>query len=248
MRKYLELFTNGFDETIDVKTKPENKPYIGYSLTEGKVAYTAAPKPADPNTYVTFTAEEDGSSIGLESLSTNQTLEYSTDTINWNTFDAATNIPLNNGDKVYVRGILSADNTLSNYTNFKMTGKIAASGNCNVIWNYEDLNAPLKKYCGLRMFKNCTSLTTIPVLPATELVEYCYNSMFYGCTSLTTVLELPATTLARSCYSSMFSYCTSLTTAPELPATTLAEECYRDMFKNCTSLTAAPKLPATELV
>jgi hypothetical protein len=105
MKKYLELFINGFDETIDVKTKPENKPYIGYSLTEGKVAYTVIPK-----SYVTFTAEEDGSSIGLYKLSTYQTLEYSTDTTTWNTFDTTTNVPLNNGDKVYVRGILSADN------------------------------------------------------------------------------------------------------------------------------------------
>jgi hypothetical protein len=97
---------------------------------------------------LTFTAEEDGSSIGLAKLSTNQTLEYSIDTVTWNTFDTTTNIYLNNGDKVYVRGILSADNTSSDYTQFNMSGKIAASGNCNAIWNYEDLNAPLKACCG----------------------------------------------------------------------------------------------------
>ena len=91
------------------------------------------------NPYVTFTAQKDNSSIGLAKLSTNQTLEYSTDTITWSTFDKTTNIPLNNGDKVYVRGMLSADNTSSNYTQFKMTGKIAAFGNCNTIWNYQDL-------------------------------------------------------------------------------------------------------------
>ena len=45
MRKYLELFINGFDETITDKIKVENKPYIGYSLTEGKLAYTVVPKP-----------------------------------------------------------------------------------------------------------------------------------------------------------------------------------------------------------
>ena len=39
--------------------------------------------------YVTFTAQEDNSSIGLTKLSTNQTLEYSTDTVTWNIFDTS---------------------------------------------------------------------------------------------------------------------------------------------------------------
>lgn len=201
------------------------------------------------NHYVTFTAEEDNSSVGLAALSTYQTLEYSTDTTTWNTFDTTTNIPLNNGDKVYVRGVLSADNTESNCTQFKMSGKIAASGNCNALWNYEDLNAPLKAYCGKNMFRGCTSLTTAPELPATILAVNCYDSMFRGCTSLTTVPEvLPATTLVPVCYYNMFSECTSLTTTPELPATTLSMYCYKFMFYKCTSLTTAPELPATTLV
>jgi hypothetical protein len=198
--------------------------------------------------YVTFKAEEDNSSIGLKILSTNQTLEYSTDTTTWNTFDTTTNISLNNGDKVYVRGMLSSDNDdEENYTQFKMTGKIAASGNCNAIWNCEDLNTPLKKYCGYYMFAGCTSLVTAPELPATTLARSCYSWMFYNCTSLTTAPVLSATTLADSCYSYMFQNCTSLVTAPELPATELAPYCYYRMFCACTSLTIAPELPATEL-
>lgn len=197
--------------------------------------------------YVTFTAEENNSSIGLAKLSTKQTMEYSTDTITWNTFDTTTNISLNNGDKVYVRGILNADNTSSNYTKFTMSGKIAASGNCNAIWNYQDLNAPLKKYCGYCMFSSCAALTDAPELPATTLTDYCYNSIFYKCTSLVTAPKLPATTLAQYCYRQMFSYCTSLTKAPELPATTLANYCYGSMFLGCTSLVQVPELPATTL-
>ena len=60
--------------------------------------------------------------------------------------------------------------------------------------------------------------------------------MFSRCTSLTTVPALPATTLAHGCYQNMFFGCTSLTTAPELPAETLADYCYADMFGDCTSL------------
>ena len=246
MSKYLEYFMGAFDASVAEKIKPKNKPYVAYSKTEG-VIYTVIPEPVVYDPYVTFTAEEDNSSIGLNKLSTNQTLEYSTDTTTWNTFDTTTNIPLNNGDKVYVRGVLSADNTSSNYTQFKMSGKIATSGNCNAIWNYQDLNTPLKEYCGFKMFSGCTSLTTAPELPTTTLAPYCYNIMFGGCTSLVQTPELPATNLNSGCYQSMFYGCTSLTTAPELPATTLASSCYSIMFSGCTSLTTAPELPATTL-
>jgi hypothetical protein len=60
------------------------------------------------------------------------------------------------------------------------------------------------------MFKNCSSLTTAPELPAAELVNYCYAYMFSGCSSLTTAPVLPATTLANECYYYMFNGCTKL--------------------------------------
>ena len=214
MRKYLELFRQGFDSTVEEKRSLENWPYVGHDVNGG-VVYTVIPAKEEPITwdpYVTFKAEADNSSIGLFKLSTSQTLEYSTDTTTWTTFNTTTNITLNNGDKVYVRGVLSNNNnSSSNYTQFKMTGKIAASGNCNALWNYEDLNAPLKNHCGRNMFYNCRSLITAPkILPATTLADYCYSNMFADCTSLTTAPELPATELAYSCYSSMFFNCTKL--------------------------------------
>jgi hypothetical protein len=86
------------------------------------------------------------------------------------------------------------------------------------------------------MFRNCTSLTTAPELPATTLAYGCYRNMFSGCSSLTTAPELSATTLANDCYESMFRGCTSLETAPELPATTLADYCYYYMFAGCIKL------------
>jgi hypothetical protein len=60
------------------------------------------------------------------------------------------------------------------------------------------------------MFKNCTSLTTAPALPATKLTYMCYYYMFSGCTSLTTAPELPATTLVIQCYHGIFSGCSKL--------------------------------------
>ena len=250
MSKYLELVEGSFNESHFSKQDISNKPYVAYSIQDNQVIYTIIPESVVSGPWVTFTAEEANSTIGLSKLSTNQTLEYSTDTTTWSNMNTSTTVTLANvGDEVYVRGMLSADNDnlSSNFTRFKMTGKIAASGNCNAIWNYQDLNAPLKKCCGYYMFHDCASLTTAPELPATTLTPYCYGGMFYGCTSLTQAPELLATTLANYCYQYMFNDCTSLTIAPELPATTLTPYCYCGMFWGCTSLTIAPELPATTL-
>ena len=244
MGKYLELFRGEVGDLTE-KTKLENKPYVAYSTKLGKVTYTIVPvKEEEPEIdltipYVTFKAEEANSTIGLESLSYDQTLEYSTDTTAWSNMNTSTAITLANvGDEVYVRGMLRGNNNPdNNYTQFKMTGKIAASGNCNALWNYQDLNAKLKACCGNYMFRNCTSLTVAPALPATELADWCYSGMFWGCTSLTVAPALPATTLYQYCYAHMFRDCTGITSASELPNATLDYDCYSCMFRGCTNLT-----------
>ncbi len=170
-----------------------------------------------PPDYLCFTAEEAGSTVAMAVNGTptkGQAFETSTDGTNWSVFTpGTTKITLaNTGDKVYFRG----DNTTvsessSIYYKFVMSGKIAASGN---------IMSLLDKTCQSTTISN----------------NYCYYSMFRDCTSLTTAPALPATTLATSCYQNMFNGCTSLTTAPALPATTLANSCYQNMFTGCTSL------------
>jgi hypothetical protein len=67
MRKYLELFREGFPSDMSDRTAIENWPYVGHDINGG-VVYTIIPAKEEPITwdpYVTFTAEEDGSSIGL---------------------------------------------------------------------------------------------------------------------------------------------------------------------------------------
>lgn len=104
----------------------------------------------------------------------------------------------------------------------------------------------LGKGCYSEMFRNCTSLITVPTLPATTLAEYCYVEMFSNCTSLTTAPALPALTMENYCYSQMFEGCSGLTTAPVLPALTLDTDCYSSMFRNCTSLNSVTCL-ATDI-
>ena len=186
------------------------------------------------------------------------TLEYSTDTSNWSTWDGTTTLSsaTSGSDNVlYLRGIgntvITGDNNKYKYK-WVLTGSdIACAGNIENLLDYETVKSgghhTMADYCYQYMFQGCTSLTQAPALPATTLAEYCYDDMFYGCTGLTQAPALPATTLKNCCYQAMFRGCTSLTQAPALPATTLAEYCYNDMFYSCTGLTQAPALPATTL-
>ena len=203
--------------------------------------------------YLTFTAEEDGSSFGIVNYEgNNPDVQYSLDGgETWTALAAGDTITLaHKGDKALLRG----DNPegfskgYDKYSSFTMTGKIAASGSVMSLIDGVGLSTEIpNSFCFRYLFSGCASLTQAPELPATTLANNCYYSMFSGCTSLTQAPELPATSLSNYCYNSMFRGCTSLTQAPELPATTLASCCYESMFSGCTSLTQAPELPATTL-
>ena len=208
-------------------------------------------------TYLTFSSP---SSFTLKVNDTTKhwdgTLEYSTDTSTWSTWDGATTLSsaTSRSDNVlYLRGtgntVITGDN---NSYKWVLTGSdIACTGNIENLLDYatvESGNHPtMANYCYRYMFRDCTSLTRAPALSATTLSTYCYSNMFQGCTGLTQAPALPATTLADDCYNDMFYGCTSLTQAPALPATTLKNYCYQSMFRACTSLTQAPALPATTL-
>ena len=162
---------NGIPDAWTTETYLEEKPFLPTTT------FT-------PQGYVTFIANTDNSAIGLLRESTNQTMYFSKNGTDWMTLNGEEKMSMNNGDTYYCCGMLSGNNTNSDYTQFYMKGSIAASGNCNAIWDYSDLNAALKSSCGTHMFDGCTSLTTAPVLPATTLVSRCYNYMFQGCTNL----------------------------------------------------------------
>jgi len=180
------------------------------------------------------------------------TLEYSTDTENWSTWDGTTVLSstqsgatkylfVRGSNNTYITGI-SASSSIAHWV---LTGSnISCNGNIETLLDYQTVlngNHPtMAEDCYAHMFRACISLTTAPNLPTTTLVSSCYSCMFYGCTSLTTAPELPATALTGGCYYQMFYGCTSLTNPAKMAGgTTQASSslnCCFYMYYNCTSL------------
>ena len=183
-------------------------------------------------------------------------LEYFDSDKTWATWDAGFTLSAVADDGEYVLYLRGTGNTIITGNNencrWVLTGTdIKCIGNIENLLDYATVasgaHPTIASNCYSYMFRDCTSITQAPALPAITLADYCYTNMFYGCTSLTQAPTLPATTLANYCYMSMFRDCTSITQAPALPATALASNCYTNMFYGCTSLTQAPTLPATTL-
>ena len=229
-----------------------------------------------------FVAEKKDSTISYDvrgeagtALYSDDEMYYSTDNCEtWIRYRTKKTITLENvGDTIYFKNKTNTFNTRDGdrFHSFHMTGKIAAYGsvmslvdNKSTLKSHTDnafkclfkdcsslTRAPrlpaieLSSNCYASMFQNCTSLEEQPELPATGLANKCYESMFKGCTSLKYVPVLPASVMVNNCYQYMFSGCSSLTMPPSLPSMTLAEYCYSRMFENCTSLVEMPDLPAT---
>ena len=151
--------------------------------------------------YLTFAAEEDGSTFGILNKNNNPDVQYSLDGgETWTALVEGDAITLvHKGDKALLRGNNPEgfSKGYNKYSSFTMTGKIVASGSVMSLIDGtgETLVVPAD-YCFYSLFEGCTSLTQAPELSAMTLADYCYYEMFKGCTRLTQAPELPATTLA----------------------------------------------------
>lgn len=233
----------------ELSSKVEDRVYFindEGTIRLNEVTYGAGGDGSDSTDYLTLRAEQANSTIALnkntDDPSLSAVLEYSTDGETWTNYEwsgtAGLVITLANvGDYVKFRGDnpTFSINANSLYYLFAITGSVGASGNINTLMS-KNGNAVLTTYCFTYLFKQCTSLTSAPAFPATQLADYCYTGIFDGCTSLTTAPALPATQLANFCYAGMFYECTGLTSAPALPATQLVNYCYQGMFSGCTLL------------
>ncbi len=202
--------------------------------------------------YLSFTSDVDGSSFQLVNNNGNTPhVEYSMDGgYTWSTLAPGEPVLMNRGDEALLRGNNpnGFSQSWSSYSNFSMTGKIAASGSVMSLLDGKGMSTVIPNgHCFCRLFEGCKALRRFPELPATTLKESCYKAMFKGCEYADYAPVLPATTMADSCYASMFEGCEDMNVAPALPATELAVGCYSSMFEICYMLTQTPELPATEL-
>ena len=198
--------------------------------------------------YLTFRSAETFS-IQINAKKWDGTIEYSTDTLNWATWDGTTTINAAlSGDEyfLYLRGTGNTVVNAGNYRGFALTGTdIYCEGDIETLRDYNGNPPAMGTQCYEYLFKGCASLVRAPFLSATVLADSCYYNMFQDCTALTEVPDFPIATMAASCCSGMFKGCSSLSTPPMLPSTSSADSCYAYMFQNCTSLTSLPALPAT---
>lgn len=199
--------------------------------------------------YVTFTAEKAQKFMMKTNGNYNISgLEYSVNFGDWTTVEANKEVTFGgtNGD-LRLRGT-NTDGTasaLDKYSTITFTDSnvpVACTGDIRTLldWdNYTTVNTENAMF--IKLFENCSVLTSAPELPATSLAYNCYYCMFSGCTNLKSAPKLPAKALANQCYAYMFAGCKNLKTAPELPAEVLANQCYDSMFLGCTNLKTAPK-------
>lgn len=190
-----------------------------------------------------FTANTASSTVQLNKTwsPTSVTLETSADGETRTTYTFWTTITLSNiWDKIYRRNTSETTTgfttSSSNYYSFAMTWSISASWDITYLINKNGTTTLIWNRCFGTLFNNCTSLTSIPNLPATTLTDNCYFAMFYGCTHITTATSLPATSIPYNAYYNMFVDCYNLEQLPRLPATTVLDWWCWNMFSGCSKI------------
>ena len=198
-----------------------------------------------PSPYLTFSSPDNFTlAVSDATKHWDGTLEYSTDTSMWSTWDGTTTLSsaIKGSDNVlYLRGTGNTAIT-GNSNNCKwvlMSSNISCNGNIEALLDYATMESgehpAMADFCYQNMFRECTGLTQAPALPATTLAGHCYHSMFNRCTNLTQASSLPATTLADSCYKFMFEF-TAITAIPRIMATTYATDSCKGMFDDIKTL------------
>ena len=119
---------------------------------------------SEPTTgdWLCFTAEEANSTLHLDKVGSPEaiSIETSKDGSNWSDYSwtdktGDTLTLANVGDKVYMRAKnenQTIGSSYSNYYQFKMTGKISASGNIQTLLKADGSRTDVPAYCYFNMF------------------------------------------------------------------------------------------------
>lgn len=178
----------------------------------------SAPVPEPMGEGLLFTAQASNSSVTFnkQGTLTELRLEYQTTlgdvTSSWQDYTLGTRIDLNADDKVSFRnkGTQTITQTDANYHYFTMTGEIKAENDLTYLFDGAGGVDTIAEYGCYKMFNNCSALTEMPDLSATNIGANGYSNMFEGCTKLKTIKPLNATTLANYSYKEMFKNCSGL--------------------------------------
>lgn len=205
--------------------------------------------------YLCFTAEQANSTVTLSAVGSpaSVSLYTSTDGNTWSNYTIGSTLTLANvDDKIMFKGTNSKFSTAerSNYYQFAMTGKIAASGMVDSLLNGENPANSVPAYGFNRLFNNCTSLTTAPEIKALTLNTFSLKDMFNGCTNLRSAHMPEATNVSGNyCLNSLFYGCSSLTsvTGEFKSAWTINQGSCEKIFMNCTALTEGPTINCVPL-
>ena len=95
-------------------------------------------------------------------------------------------------------------------------------------------------------YRNCTSLTSTPVLSCQPNNTASFYQAFQNCTSLRES-NWSISAIGVSALYGAFQNCSSLTSAPAVSAESVPAYGMAFAYSGCTSLSAAPALPATTL-
>lgn len=216
--------------------------------------------------YLKFTTVDDNGSTYAFS---NSGLEYSIDGGAWTTLASNTNTPnVPKGSNIRFRGHL-IPNGSKGIGRFSSSGKFDAEGdlmtllygeyyvgqtdkfadymfgelfsNSNVV-DAKNLVIPnaMGDYYYYRMFYQCMSLTSAPLLPFSHVGYNSCNSMFFKCTSLTAIQPMTIESINKGSMTSMFNNCQSLVDASMITITgEKSRSCY-NMFNMCKNLKKSP--------
>lgn len=163
-------------------------------------------------------------------------LEYSFDTLTWNTLEPSTRITFTG--KVYLRGnnVKLGDYTVTSV--FQLGGDdVSVGGNIQYLLDKSG-SARISESCFDSLFSGQTALVDAKdlIMPSVMADSACH-SMFHNCSRLVNGPNLPAIVLAPYCYADMFSSCEALTEIPKIDAEIMADSCCEYMFPGCTGLT-----------
>ena len=167
---------------------------------------------------MTFTAQASSSSVTFnkQGTPTELQLEYQTTlsdvTSGWQDYTLGTRVDLSPNDKVSFRnkGTQTITQTDAGYHYFTMAGEIKAENDLTYLFSSTGGVDTIAEYGCYKMFSNCSALTEMPDLSATNIGANGYANMFEGCTKLKTIKPLNATTITNYSYKEMFKNCSGL--------------------------------------